>query len=157
METIMITDALQHEKDSTQWLEADSIKLPIERRRHRRTELEICRYAIERYDGLNRGSFLGEIINISPSGIKIRTRAGDVRLGAQLRIRLRLPTYAGIFPFVAADGSSRGCEEWTGWMTVTRVRSLEEGDFEVAGKLVDMRDIDRGMLQLYLSAQPLAA
>ena len=152
----MVTDTLQHEMGSSEW-QSDTIKLPIERRRHRRTELEMCHYAVERYDALNRSSFLGEILNISASGVKIRTRDGDIRLGAQLRIRLRLPAYAGIFPFVSSDGSSRGCEEWTGWMTITRVRSLEEGAFEIAGKLVDMRDIDRGMLQLYLSAQPLAA
>lgn len=152
----MATDTLQHKIGSSEF-ESDTIKLPIERRRHRRTELEMCHYAVERYDALNRGSYLGEIINISASGVKVRTRDGDIRLGAQLRIRLRLPAYAGIFPFVSSDGTSRGCDEWTGWMTITRVRANNDGSFEVAGRLVDMREIDRGMLQLYLSAQPLAA
>jgi len=157
MEIVMTQDTIHHGNVSTDWLESDTIKLPIERRRHRRTELEMCHYAVERYEGPNRGQHLGEIVNISASGVLIRTFDGDIRLGAQLRIRMRLPAYAGIYPFVSIDGASRGSEEWTGWMTVTRVRSLGDDSFEVAGRLVDMREIDRGMLQLYLSAQPLAA
>ncbi len=43
-------------------------------------------------------------------------------------------------------------------MEVARVRSvIGRDEVEVAGRLVDMADTDRGMLGLYLSTQPLAA
>ena len=42
-------------------------------------------------------------------------------------------------------------------MTIRRVHSVGENRFEVAGQLVDMEEMDRGMLSLYLSTQPLAA
>ncbi len=42
-------------------------------------------------------------------------------------------------------------------MTINRVQKMEDGEYDVAGRLVDMEDIDRGMLGLYLSTQPLAA
>ena len=47
--------------------------------------------------------------------------------------------------------------EWVGWVAVTRVNKVNEREFDVAGRLVDMDDMDRGMLGLYLSTQPLAA
>ena len=47
--------------------------------------------------------------------------------------------------------------EWVGWMAVSRVHKIEEGRVDVAGRLVDMDEMDRGMLGLYLSTQPLAA
>ena len=44
-------------------------------------------------------------------------------------------------------------------MSVARVRQIEDeqNEVEVAGRLVDMDEMDRGMLGLYLSTQPLAA
>ena len=42
-------------------------------------------------------------------------------------------------------------------MAVTRVKKFDAQQVEVAGRLVDMDDLDRGMLSLYLSTQPLAA
>jgi len=42
-------------------------------------------------------------------------------------------------------------------MAVSRVMKVSEQQYEVAGRLVDMDEMDRGMLGLYLSTQPLAA
>ena len=44
-------------------------------------------------------------------------------------------------------------------MTVTRVQAApgRAGEFDVAGRLADMDELDRGMLGLYLSTQPIAA
>jgi acyl-homoserine lactone acylase PvdQ len=51
----------------------------------------------------------------------------------------------------------RRSHEWTGWLAVTRVNRIAEGEYDVAGRLMDMEDLNRGMLRLYLSTQPLAA
>ena len=51
-------------------------------------------------------------------------------------------------------------KEWVGWMSIARVLPVNEqtqDEVEVAGRLVDMDETDRGMLKLYLSTQPLAA
>ena len=50
-----------------------------------------------------------------------------------------------------------GKREWVGWMTVRRVDPRDDGNYDVAGPLVDMEEMDRGMLGLYLSTQPMAA
>jgi hypothetical protein len=130
----------------------------IDRRRHRRHDYEFTHVQVERWDGpAKAGRPFGEMIDLSAGGIRIRTSVPDLRVGAQIRIRLRLPVYAGISPFVAADGSGKGSNEWSGWMTITRMQKVNSDTYDVAGRLVDMREIDRGMLTLYLSAQPLAA
>ena len=130
----------------------------IDRRRHRRHDYEFSHVQVERWDGPTKGGRpFGEMIDLSAGGIRIRTNTSDLRVGAQIRIRLRLPVYAGISPFVAADGSGKGSNEWCGWMTITRMQKVNSDLYDIAGRLVDMREIDRGMLTLYLSAQPLAA
>jgi len=53
-------------------------------------------------------------------------------------------------------GQARPKSEWVGWLAVSRVRARGDS-FEIAGRLVDMEEMDRGMLGLYLSTQPLAA
>ena len=45
----------------------------------------------------------------------------------------------------------------SGWMSVSRVQKTLSGEYDVAGTLIDMEEMDRGMLGLYLSTQPLAA
>ena len=42
-------------------------------------------------------------------------------------------------------------------MAVCRVQPIGYDEVELAGRLLDMEDMDRGMLGLYLSTQPLAA
>jgi hypothetical protein len=129
-----------------------------ERREHRRHDLEMQDLPIDRWDGVRAGKSFGKIVDLSAGGVRVRTGQSNVQTDNQIRVRLELPTYAGISPFVAADGS--GVEpktEWIGWMTVKRVIPIGPNQFEVAGKLMDMDEMDRGMLGLYLSTQPMAA
>ena len=89
--------------------------------------------------------------------MRIRTQS-PVRADQQIRLRLKLPAYAGISPFIdTTTGTPRARTEWTGWMSVSRVAKVDEKAYDVAGRLVDMDEMDRGMLGLYLSTQPLAA
>ena len=130
-----------------------------ERRQHRRHDMERQGIAVDRWDGKRRlGQPFGQIVDISAGGVRIRTQQGGIRADQQIRLRLELPPYAGIHPFVDNQGQSmRGRREWVGWMAVSRVKQVDEQHVEVAGRLVDMDEMDRGMLGLYLSTQPLAA
>jgi hypothetical protein len=129
-----------------------------ERREHRRHEMEHQGIEVERWDGRRRvGKPFGQIVDLSAGGVRIRTDSTSVRPDQQIRLRLELPDYAGISPFVqSAQGSVKPKREWVGWMSVCRV-SKSEKQAEIAGRLVDMDEMDRGMLGLYLSTQPLAA
>jgi hypothetical protein len=129
-----------------------------ERRQYRRHDLETQDLPINRWDGIREGKSFGKIVDLSAGGVRVRTEQANVKTDNQIRVRLELPAYAGIAPFVAAEGNALEPKtEWIGWMTVKRVISLEPGKFEIAGKLMDMDDMDRGMLGLYLSTQPMAA
>lgn len=131
-----------------------------ERREHRRHDLEMQGIAVDRWDGAKRqGKPFGRIVDISAGGIRIRTRQSDVRADNQIRVRLELPPFAGICPFVDTSSASglSPKREWVGWMTVSRVMPVDGQAVDVAGRLVDMDEMDRGMLGLYLSTQPLAA
>jgi hypothetical protein len=113
--------------------------------------------AVERWDGTGNAEPFGQIMDISAGGVRVRTRQAAVRADNQIRVRLELPTYAGICPFVDTSASQPlPKREWVGWMAVARVQKTGE-EYEVAGSLIDMEDLDRGMLGLYLSTQPLAA
>ena len=131
-----------------------------ERRMHRRHDMEDMGVSIERYEGRARSAkSFGKLMDLSAGGIRVRTeRTNEVRANQQIKVRLTLPAYAGICPFVAkGEGSAEPKREWVGWMSIARVRQLSNGQTEVAGRLVDMDEMDRGMLGLYLSTQPLAA
>ncbi len=135
-------------------------KSGAERRQFRRHDLERQGLPIDRWDGARRvGKSFGQIVDISAGGVRIRTDQTDIRTDHQIRVRLELPEFAGISPFI--DISNRDGmmpkREWVGWLTVTRVQPTMGKEMEVAGKLVDMDEVDRGMLGLYLSTQPLAA
>lgn len=134
-------------------------RLGADRRRHRRHDLEQQRIAVGRWDGARRASEpFGRIVDISAGGVRIRTSDAGVRPDNQIRVRLELPAYAGICPFVdIAAGEPQPKREWIGWMAVNRVERVARNEYDVAGTLVDMEDLDRGMLGLYLSTQPLAA
>jgi hypothetical protein len=130
----------------------------IERREHRRHDMENQEIGVDRWEGGRRaGSNFGKIVDISAGGVRIRTSQEGVKADNQIRVRLELPNYAGISPFVARGANLSPNNEWTGWMTVSRVKKIGKDEFDVAGRLMDMDDIDRGMLGLYLSTQPLAA
>lgn len=145
-----------------------------DRRRYRRHDLEqrgvpVLRTSastVESWDGVRgaggAGAELGKIVDLSSGGIRIRlidqASCGGIQPDQQIRIRMRLPDYAGISPFVdTTTGTAQPKTEWVGWLAVTRVNAMEDGTCEVAGQLVDMEELDRGMLGLYLSTQPLAA
>jgi hypothetical protein len=130
-----------------------------ERRIYRRHDMEHQGIEVERWDGRRRvGKAFGRIVDLSAGGVRIRTDSTSVRADQQIRLRLELPDYAGISPFVHnAQGAVKPKREWVGWMSVCRVNKDQCGQAEIAGRLVDMDEMDRGMLGLYLSTQPLAA
>jgi hypothetical protein len=130
-----------------------------ERRAHRRADLEQQGLAVERWDGARRhGRAFGHIVDLSAGGVRIRTQQTNVRADNQIRLRLELPEYAGISPFIDNSGPAMEAKrEWVGWLAVNRVQKVDDKYVDVAGRLVDMDDMDRGMLGLYLSTQPLAA
>jgi len=131
----------------------------MERREHRRHDLDQQGIAVERWDGTRRvGKAFGRIVDLSAGGVRIRTNQTTVRPDQQIRVRLELPNYAGITPFIyAGEAGLEPKREWVGWMAVARVSAVDEEQVDVAGRLVDMEEMDRGMLGLYLSTQPLAA
>jgi PilZ domain len=132
-----------------------------ERRQHRRHDLEQQSLKIDRWDGSKRaGNVFGEIVDLSAGGVRIRTEQKNIQADHQIRVRLELPEYAGISPFIDNSSDSDSPQpkrEWVGWMAVTRVSDVDEKRAEVSGRLIDMDEMDRGMLSLYLSTQPLAA
>jgi hypothetical protein len=130
-----------------------------ERRQHRRHDLETLGVSIERWEPFRQTAApLGRIVDLSASGIRIRCEASaDFQPNSQVRVRMELPAFAGISPFIDASGPQvQPKREWIGWLSVSRVHSAGN-EVELAGRLVDMDDLDRGMLGLYLSTQPLAA
>jgi hypothetical protein len=145
-------------QDRSQANQQDSYRM-FERRQHRRHDLEQQQIEIDRWDGKRRyGEPLGHLVDLSAGGLRLRTRQTDVRADQQLRIRLELPAFAGICPFVDTRGDRpEPARHWEGWLAVSRVIPVEDQEVEIAGRLVDMDEMDRGMLGLYLSTQPLAA
>ncbi len=130
-----------------------------ERRQHRRHDLEPQGITVERVDAAQRvRAKLGQIVDISAGGVRIRTSDAKFKPDSQVRVRLELPVYAGICPFVdTAAAQPKPKREWTGWLTISRVKPIGGDTYDVSGRLMDMEDLDRGMLSLYLSTQPLAA
>jgi hypothetical protein len=130
-----------------------------ERREHRRHDMEQQGIPIDRWDGARRvGQSFGQIVDLSAGGVRIRTDQTNIRADQQVRVRIELPVYAGIAPFIdASDHHLQPKREWVGWMAIARVIKTDDGAVDVAGRLVDMDEMDRGMLGLYLSTQPLAA
>jgi hypothetical protein len=130
-----------------------------DRREHRRHDLETQEITVDRWNsGKPAQESFGRIVDLSAGGVRIRTAQSNVKADNQIRVRLELPAYAGISPFIASQGQAL-CpkNDWIGWMTVSRVAKVNKDEYDVAGRLVDMDEIDRGMLGLYLSTQPLAA
>jgi hypothetical protein len=129
-----------------------------DRREHRRHDLEQQGIPVERFDGRRGADVIGRIVDISAGGVRIRTTRRGLRTDYQVRVRLELPAFAGISPFIdTAAGRPEPKQEWVGWMAVCRVIETADGEFEIAGRLLDMEEMDRGMLGLYLSTQPIAA
>jgi hypothetical protein len=133
---------------------------PANRREHRRHDMEQQGIPVSRWDGTKRApKDFGRLVDLSAGGVRIRTNQTNVKADGQIRVRLELPAYAGISPFIDASSENpQPKREWVGWMSIARVLpSPKAGEVELAGRLVDMDEMDRGMLGLYLSTQPLAA
>ena len=130
-----------------------------EQRTHRRYDLGGQTLMVNRWDASRRTAQpLGYLVDLSAGGARIRTEQANIKADSQIRVRLELPSYAGICPFIeTTTGTPQPKNEWVGWLAVSRVKSVDGKQYEVAGRLVDMEEIDRGMLGLYLSTQPLAA
>lgn len=100
---------------------------------------------------------LGQLIDLSAGGIRLRSTDKSATVGSQIHVRIELPSFAGISPFIDHTGPAiRPKREWTGWLTVVRVREVGN-ELEIGARLEDIDELDRGMLSLYLSTQPLAA
>ena len=129
----------------------------VERRKHRRHDLsdqDLSVYAVN--DGLPADTALGKLLDLSSGGMKFCTKSNAIRPNSRIAVQFSLPTYAGIRAFV--DHETEGyTTDWNGFMTVTRVIRQPDGSFEIAGRLMDLSDGERGLLGLYLSTQPLAA
>ena len=130
-----------------------------ERREHRRYELGGQTLSVNRWDGRRREALdFGYLVDLSAGGVRVRTNQPNIKEDHQIRVRLEMPSYAGICPFVEANnGQAKPKNEWIGWMAVSRVSKVADTQFDVSGRLIDMDEMDRGMLGLYLSTQPLAA
>jgi hypothetical protein len=130
-----------------------------EKRAHRRYDLGGQTLAVNRWDAARRSaSPLGYLVDLSAGGVRVRSNDLGIRADSQIRVRIELPSYAGICPFIdTTHGDAQPKNEWVGWLAVARVSRVSEKEVEVAGRLVDMDEMDRGMLGLYLSTQPLAA
>jgi hypothetical protein len=132
---------------------------PAERRRHRRYEMETRDIVVEQWEGARRqGMKIGKLVDISAGGMRLRTRHRSIRPDAQIRVRLTLPDYAGICPFIdTRSDQPRPTREWVGWLAVNRVERIDQQEIDIAGRLLEMDELDQAMLKLYLSTQPLAA
>lgn len=129
----------------------------VERRQHRRHDLaeqDLPVYAT--IDGTPADTAMGQLKDISAGGMRFVTRSASVRPNSRLAVQLSLPNYAGIRPFIDRENES-AVTEWAGYLSVTRVIKLPDGGYEIAGRLLDMSEGERGLLGLYLSTQPLAA
>lgn len=139
----------------------DFTRSSTDRRAHRRHDLDRRGITVSRWDGTSRSPQpFGVLVDLSAGGIRVRTADAVIPVAdGRIRVRLELPAYAGICPFIDTTGAKpRPTREWVGWMTVARTRAIAgTGETEVAGRLIGMADADRGMLGLYLSTQPLAA
>jgi hypothetical protein len=147
-------------KDSKHFRAQDGMDLRgREKRLHRRYDLGGQTLQVNRWDAARRAaSPLGHLVDLSAGGVRLRSHDVNIRPDSQIRVRIELPSYAGICPFIDTSGvEAQPKNEWVGWLAVARVDRISEEQVDVAGRLVDMDDMDRGMLGLYLSTQPLAA
>lgn len=130
-----------------------------ERRRFRRHELLGPQVIVEGWDASRSTAVpMGEILDLSAGGVRVRTGDPTLAPGQVVQIRLRLPSHAGISPFVNYAGSAiRPSCEWVGRFAVLRRFEREDGTIDLGGRLLGMDESTRGMLGLYLSIQPLAA
>jgi len=130
-----------------------------DQRQHRRYDLGGQTLQVNRWDAARKKAApLGHLVDLSAGGVRVRSDDTGILADSQIRVRIELPSYAGICPFIdTSAGEAQPKNEWVGWLAVSRVTRVSEKQVDVAGRLVDMEEMDRGMLGLYLSTQPLAA
>ena len=81
--------------------------ITVERRAHRRHDMQQQAIAVERWDVRSKaGVVVGHVVDMSSGGMRIRTQS-PVRADQQIRLRLELPNYAGISPFIDTSSDSR--------------------------------------------------
>src|SRR5262245_18336294 len=119
-----------------------------DRRIHRRHEMDHHGISVDRWDGSRRSSqAFGRIVDLSAGGVRIRTNSTNVKADHHIRLRLELPEYAAISPFIGiASENPTPKREWIGRMAVSRVKNVNGNEVEVAGRLIDMDEMDRGMI-----------
>jgi hypothetical protein len=101
---------------------------------------------------------VGTIVDLSAGGCQLRTQDASIRPGDRVKVSITLPEHAGLSPFARADdGEYQPACEWQGTLHVARRGEAGNGSYSLGGQLLDMTPVDRGMLGLYLSTQPLAA
>src|SRR5438552_12719642 len=121
-------------------------KSGAERRRHRRHEMDHQGIPVDRWDGARRtGQAFGQIVDLSAGGVRIRTEQKDVKADNQIRVRMELPDYAGISPFIDTTEGVKPKREWVGWMAVTSVSPIDSKRVDDVVRLVDMDDIVSGL------------
>lgn len=129
----------------------------VERRKHRRHDLsehDLPVYAV--IDGMPADTARGTLKDISSGGMRFTTQSNGIRPDSRISVQLSLPPFAGIRAFINKS-NEQPATEWQGTLSVTRVIRQEDGSYEVAGRLLDLSEGERGLLGLYLSTQPLAA
>src|SRR5438045_7324897 len=88
-----------------------------ERREHRRYELGGQTLSVNRWDGRRREALdFGYLMDLSAGGVRVRTNQKNIKPDHQIRVRLEMPSYAGICPFVDSNGQqATPNNEWIGW------------------------------------------
>ena len=139
--------------------ESNAVGRSRDQRQHRRYDLGGQTLQVNRWDAARKKAApLGHLVDLSAGGVRLRSGDTSILPDSQIRVRIELPSYAGICPFIdTTGGEAQPKNEWVGWLAVSRVTKVTEKQVDVAGRLVDMEEMDRGMLGLYLSTQPLAA
>src|SRR4051794_24916290 len=98
-----------------------------DQREHRRYDLGGQTLSVNRWDANRRSAQpLGYLMDLSAGGVRVRT-GQSVKADSQIRVRLDLPAYAGISPFIDTQtGDAQPKTEWIGWLAVSRVRKIDD-------------------------------
>src|SRR3981081_4260598 len=110
--------AMKHPSDKSKppQLKLASEPAGSERREHRRYELGGQTLSVNRWDGRRRDTLdLGYLMDLSAGGVRVRTAEANIKPDHQIRVRLEMPSYAGICPFLESDGQqAKPKNEWIG-------------------------------------------
>src|SRR5260221_5987118 len=88
-----------------------------EQREHRRYDLGGQTLSVNRWDANRRATApLGYLMDLSAGAVRVRTDQPNIKADSQIRVRLDLPSYAGISPFIDTEaGQPEPKTEGTGW------------------------------------------